>query len=309
MSILDIKHELSRLYKEVQKLEIYKTSPPNVNRSVKEIANSILARVENINDQKFYETFLHNKVYVDVNGICKLQRAINERFKHIVVGGGFKRWFMKSSTEQALSKLSQALSFITPEQNRKYDMQTILRISNDSNSAAKLIFNGVYRGLKTDVVNFKDPLEPLKKLTHNSRLYIVAHGNPEKSVITSGEGERYSVKDIVNAIKTNAPQLQMKEEDLVNGKRIKISLQICNSVFFADELSKALYQAGIPAEVIGRKGLTNMKYILFSGSKKAYRRVVDEKHQQSGSKISKITMKNARGYVHTFTKDVYSRKN
>ena len=116
-------------------------------------------------------------------------------------------------------------------------------------------------GVKTDdkTTELKDTL---KSLSHKSRIYIIGHCTKGASEIKSDfksdkkTQDELTVQNIVDMLLEHAPQLK-KDDD---GEKIKISLAACyggkdgenGQVSFAEQLSKALDKAGIPAVVIGR---------------------------------------------------------
>ncbi len=134
--------------------------------------------------------------------------------------------------------------------------------------------------------------EKISQLTHHSRLYLIGHAAPGVSELTSEEKAdgtsdyALTISHFVNLLKTKAPHLQ-KQED---GQLLKISLVACYTGIegllgeesFALQLSRALDQAGIPAEILARTGSIH-------GEPDLLQKQVEERHHSTGDKISVTT--------------------
>lgn len=135
--------------------------------------------------------------------------------------------------------------------------------------------------------------EKISKLTHHSRLYLIGHAHAGTSKVTSEEKTdltydyTLTVSHFVNLLKNKAPHLQ-KQED---GKRLTISLVACYAGIeglsgeksFALQLSQALDQAGIPAEILARTATVQ-------GEPSLLQKQVAQRHHSTGDKISVVTI-------------------
>jgi hypothetical protein len=134
-----------------------------------------------------------------------------------------------------------------------------------------------------------------KDLTHQSRIEIFGHGGISHPDAISSDPESDGSRTIldvdafVEILKTHASHLIKKDD----GQRIKISINSCFSASsssedcFARNLSRALDNAGIPAEVVGRTGLVLSHWDLDHST--TYKTVNDRYHH-TGDKISMVTV-------------------
>lgn len=300
---------LGGLYGDIESLYTNRKSEPKKNRKAKATANNVLELIKN-------QSHAFVMGYAEAPGeirnlITQIGLKIEEIQKNDGFKGGIKRWIWGSSTEKALVKVSKALGNLIPvKKDSKYGTQIILRAS-DSDSAKVLQYKALKQGLPSTIVNITDAEIPenvrlWSELTHEDRVIITAHGSPEDPNRVSfstkfDPSTTYDVNHFVNILKKHAKKLQVPEANL-NGRRIKISLQICHGATesrneninqfetsFAQELSRALAKAGIPAEVIGRRGVAEVN---INPDNFQVRKLVDEKHKAPGSKFSFVTDQN-----------------
>ncbi|HSX04417.1 MAG TPA: C80 family cysteine peptidase [Rhabdochlamydiaceae bacterium] len=169
----------------------------------------------------------------------------------------------------------------------KYDYQLIFDMREGSKQAEALAQKAKNNGIPTDILNLKkDPTkEQMERVTHRSRVYIIAHGSEGVDSLRQGKIEKtfQNFADIFSL----SPKLN---EEPKNNQRVKISLVICEGATdgdkgeksFAEKLSNSLYSKGILAEVVARKGESSTDKIYM-------RKLVGEKHHAEGTKFSFIT--------------------
>lgn len=197
----------------------------------------------------------------------------------------------KEKKEQYLAERAELREEIPAEE---YDHQCVLDLGS-GNTANALQNKAIKKDLSTEIINLKEIIIKhidLGKLTSRSRLYIIGHCGPGSSYIESDKDK------LGNATKVTAEQFaQMLQDKLKTSssskQRIKISLVACNAAVgkgqkksFAYQLSQALANKGIDAEVIARTGAMNRWN---NNTNKDYQKLVDNKYHVSGSKESFTT--------------------
>lgn len=198
-----------------------------------------------------------------------------------------KKIEMKTKWEGDAIKITPALT------KPKYTYQ--VQFSLQPAVGQTLGWKAFYRGIDSSTIYLPDvgvnqisiKLAPLKKLDHDSRLYIVGHGSPGcESIFSDNNGKQASPETIAILLSIFASQLKKLDD----GKRIKISLVVCNGATktdkkesFALQLSQALDRKGIPAEVVGRHGIVATYH-------DDLKKTVDDKYHENGSKSSFVTI-------------------
>lgn len=167
-------------------------------------------------------------------------------------------------------------------QNAGYDHQIVLTLGTGK-TAKGLKEKAAGKNLVSESIDLREKdyekeLPLLKKLTPKSRLYLVGHCNAKLDTISSDEKVSLTYNDYADMLEKHAPQL-------INADgKIKISLIACyagvgGEKSFAGKLSKALDQKKIPHIIYARTGEVSRH------KKGKYKKLVDGKHQQPGSKL------------------------
>ncbi len=181
-----------------------------------------------------------------------------------------------------LSLVTVAASAFTYKPKRFYDRQVILDFNTESLLAKHLKSAWQFKHPQTEraschlirfnIENHKvvalsagpNPFSPLQQLTHNSRLYINAHGWPTSKTIWSemvnGIRNRISYRDLAKFLADNLnPALKLPSS---SNRKLRISLTSCSSGdekkgqdSFAAGLERKLYQYGFEVYVIARVAL------------------------------------------------------
>ncbi|HSX04416.1 MAG TPA: C80 family cysteine peptidase [Rhabdochlamydiaceae bacterium] len=177
------------------------------------------------------------------------------------------------------------------KQRPKYDYQLILDMRPTTHQAATLAKKANNSGIPTDILSLFKAItkEDMKRVTHRSRVYIIAHGSPGTNKLW-GESENGRISiTFQNLINIFLMASKLKEAPM-NHQRVKISLVVCYGATdgdkgqksFAEKLSNSLYFEGIRAEVIARKGLSSI-------NRAEMRKRVNSKYHAEGTKFSFIT--------------------
>ncbi len=113
-------------------------------------------------------------------------------------------------------------------------------------------------GSESITIDLKTPpysLDPLRHLTSHSRVYIIGHCHTNAHEISSDAWQTKTAQEYANMIATHAPHLAIRDPD---GRVLKIRLYACYAASgensFARQLSQALFEKRIIAEVTGRTG-------------------------------------------------------
>lgn len=313
---------LEKLNQFVKELDLHEKSGPYTNNDVQDYAKK-LAKVIRTNPDLFKQAIAEHPKYMR-----EWKENIAQRTSDIQGGkgftGGIKRALFGSSTEKALVKVNKLFDSVFPPKDTAYDMQLIWTHVADIPKAAHLLERkGRQNGLQTHTITSgetdKEKLDIFKKVTHGSRIYIVGHGRTSGLSLKSSldSGKPLSTKEIAAFLAIHAPQLIKKETELQGEKPIKISLVACYSshgrehmeVSFAEALSIALCEVGIPAEVIGRNSTVRVEEVMDPNNRVAIQKLTDRgtKHKDPNSKTSFISKTNSNGSISTTIKDVYSQ--
>lgn len=143
--------------------------------------------------------------------------------------------------------------------------------------------------------------EELSHLTHDSRLYLIGHCDRGSDTISSdGNTVQMKAQEFAQMIADNDVNDNLKKKS-PDGKKLKISLVACyagasgedGQDSYALQLSKALADKDILAEVVARTDTVIRATNNQAKGKKKYKKIVGEdgRHQQPRDKISIVTTK------------------
>jgi hypothetical protein len=191
----------------------------------------------------------------------------------------------------------------------KYDRQLVLNLGSGNSARGIQAKEEKKHRLTTDIIDLRKvglekdlDLSDLKNVTYSSRIYIIGHCAPGSPFISSDEGIVLDVNYYVDLLKKQATQLQKKDPN----KKLTISCVACFAgvgisdmrLSFAEELSKALDKAGIPAVVLAPTASIKR----WRGVPEDYKKIIGGKHHAPGSKVRVVTKKGA-----TKVSQVYDR--
>ncbi|HSX04413.1 MAG TPA: hypothetical protein VLG76_06765 [Rhabdochlamydiaceae bacterium] len=173
----------------------------------------------------------------------------------------------------------------------KYDYQLIFDMRPKTDQAEALAEKAIKKGIPTNILYLeRDPTkEQMERVTHRSRVYIIAHGFEGTDHLSGGSRMKKITITFERFANLFLLAPKLKEEPTIK-QRVKISLVVCEGATpgkkgeksFAEKLSGSLYSKDIKAVVVARKGGS-------STDVDKMRKLIDEAHHKEGTKFSFIT--------------------
>ncbi len=272
----------SELTEKVCDLALKKGNGKSLNSEVKDYCELLTKAIEE-NPEAFQQALEeHPKdLYAWKETIAKkteaIEKAIEKKGRFGRFADGIRRLCCCGccgNTTASLKKINSLLEKVCPKREgfpkkQKHDGYFFLRVSTDTQSCPRLEKKAKLRGMKTCTLFMKDndPEGKLKELTHRSKLYINGHGRTNDLEI-SGDDGNISTRNLADFLAEKAPQLIKNQDELASGEMLTISLLVCYGAdkrdeysldfSFAESLSVALGERGIPCKVKGALGETSV---------------------------------------------------
>jgi len=173
----------------------------------------------------------------------------------------------------------------------EYDEQIILNLGSGKSAIGLTEKRSAKKGKSSDTIDLREQRSEsdflaMKKLTSQSRLYLVGHGAPNGNTLSSdslpsnnNSRVAWSYTQFADLIAQHAPQLKGQSE------AITISLVACHGGVggldsFGAKLSKDLDRRGIHAKIHARMGSVSRH-----DGKSPYKKTVDGEYHKDGSKV------------------------